>query len=246
MKKYIIAALLFLMPFSSVAAEPFKVVYFNAYPPLSWEEGGKMKGVLIDIINAAVKLRLNQQTEHAGYPWKRAQLQVRKGEADAFVTVPTPSRLEYTTCSQYPALTVEVGLYTHVDHPRIDELLKVRNYDDLHGFKVVEYIGNEWAKIKFKNLKIEWVSTLQQTYEILARKRSDILVRNNFNYDYFAKNMNIDDRIVKLPAVLSSVDYHLCIAKTSPYVNLVKDFDKVIVAMRASGKMEEIFAPYRK
>ncbi len=246
MKKSIIVFLLFFMPSLASAMDSFKIVYFDSYPPLSWDEGGKMQGILVDIMNETVKLGLNYKVEHTGHPWKRAQLQVRKGEADAFVTVPTQSRLEYTKCSQNPALTVKVGLYTYADHPRMDELLQVRSYEDLAGFTVVEYIGNEWAKEKFRNMDIEWASTLQQTFEILARKRSDILVRNSFNYNYFTESMNIGEKIVKLPAVLSSVDYHLCIGKTSQYVNLIKDFDRVILTMKASGKMEEIFARYGK
>jgi hypothetical protein len=45
------------------------------------------------------------------------------------------------------------------------------------------------------------------------------------------------EKFVKLSAILSSVDYHLCIGKNSPYVNLIHDFDKIIAAVKASGVM---------
>ncbi len=241
------ALLLFILaPSISSAAEPLRAVFFDSYAPLSWEEDGKMRGILVDILDETVSKRLHHQVENTGYPWKRAQMRVRDGLADAFVTVPTKARLEYTTCSREPALTVKVGLYTYVDHPRMKKLMEVRSYDELGEFSLVEYIGNGWAKEKFKHLTVEWVPSLEQTYAILAKKRADILVRNTFNFDYFSTGMEITDKIVKLPAVLSSVGFHLCIRKNSPYVSILEDFDREISRIRSANGLDDIFARYRK
>lgn len=245
MKRQILAIFLFLAPSTGFAAEPLSVVYFDSYTPLSWADNGNEHGILIDIVKEAVGKRLDRPIQFNGYPWARAQLQVKEGRADAFITVPTKERLSYTQCSKQPALTATVGIYTYAEHPRMDDLLKIKSYDDLKDFTLVEYLGNGWAKNKFAKLDVSWTNTIEQTYKILSAKRADLLVRNVFNFDYFSRKLYIEDKIIKLPAILSSVPFHLCIAKGSAHVGILDDFDRVIDQMKVDGGLDAIFKRYK-
>ncbi len=225
-------------------AQPLNLVFSENYVPLSWRKDTKMTGILIDILKESLNRRLDIKTTYTGYPWKRAQKLVERGLADAFVTVPTKSRKEFTVCSVEPAITVEVSIYTHKDNPRMEELRRVKTYADLKDFVGIDYDGNDWAKNKFKHMKMVWARDLLGSYKMLLEKRGDVLVRHAFNFDYYSKNLDLGNLIVKLPTSLSSVAFHLCIRKSSDLVNVLPAFDKVIKEMRADGKYEAIVRQY--
>ncbi|WP_246804145.1 hypothetical protein [Desulfosarcina cetonica] len=90
------ALLVFLLVTGSAFAEdPMKFVYFEDFAPYSYREDGCMKGILIDVTDRIVRTQMGLLVRHTGYPWERAQAMVRTGEADAFISVPTPARSVY-------------------------------------------------------------------------------------------------------------------------------------------------------
>ncbi len=241
--KLLFGAALVSLPAHSEAA-PMRFVYSDNYIPFSWAEYGRTDGILIDIVNETIGNRMNIAVSHASYPWKRAQNFVASGEADAFVTVPTKNRREYSACSENPVITVNVNAYTYAGHPRMDELMAVKSFEDLKSFKVIDYIGNGWAKNKFKDMSITWATNLETSYRMLAGKRGDVMVRNTFNFDYYSNVLNIKDKVAKLPTALSSVAFHLCINKNSRYIDILPEFDKVIEDFNANDELNLITKNY--
>ena len=237
----------FSLSFSSPAlAEPLRLVFSDSYIPLSWEREGKMQGIIVDTLYETLKTRMDIEATYKGYPWKRAQSLVKLGAADAFVTVPTKDRLEYTACSSVPVITVDVNAYTYVGNPRMDELLKVSSYGDLAKFEIIDYLGNDWAKNKFKDMDVTWAANLETSYRMLAAKRGDVLVRNIFNFSYFSRHLDIDDKIIKLPTALNSVAFHFCIRKNSPLVSILPAFDQAIMEVYTDGSFDEIVRKYSR
>ncbi len=243
MKYFLLVTFLLISPMTA-KSDPIKLVFSDSYVPMSWDSSGKMRGIIIDVLNATLKKNMGMVVQYKGYPWARAQSEVRKGISDAFVTVPTKARLEYTTCSTEPVIVTEVSIYAYANHPRKNELLSVKSYDDLDSYVLVDYLGNGWAKGKFKDLNVIWAETLEQTYKLLVAKRADIVVRNSFNFDYFSRHLDIRDKIEKMPAILSSVNFHLCIRKSSEHVAILPAFDAVMKEMRETGRINEITADY--
>ncbi len=228
------------------ARDHIRVVFSDTYAPLSWGERDKVGGILVDTLNEVLHHRLKQRVMYEGYPWVRAQRLVQLAQADAFVTVPTAARLKYTTCSKEPVIIVNVAIYTYAGHPKMDKLKAVESYDDLADFQIIEYAGNGWAKEKFKNLNVSWVPALENTYSMLVKERGDVLVRNAFNFDYFSRNLDLGDKIVRLPVNLSSVKFHLCMRKAIQPEGLLKRFDVEMAALRESGELEWIYGNYRQ
>ena len=66
------------------AGDTIRFVYYNDNAPFGWEENGEMQGIYIDIVNEVFKKRLGIPVEHRGYPWKRAQMMVKNGDADGY------------------------------------------------------------------------------------------------------------------------------------------------------------------
>ena len=54
----------------------------DSYPPISYQEGGKPKGLAIDIVRALGQ-RMGRQIDIRLMEWKVAQAMVAKGKADA-------------------------------------------------------------------------------------------------------------------------------------------------------------------
>ncbi len=104
LKKYHLKILTFLLamvlPLSVYAQQTMKIVYSDTFVPFSWKEGSDTKGILVDIMEEALNKRLNIPVSHKSYPWARANLLVKDGSADAYITVPTPARKKFAIISE--------------------------------------------------------------------------------------------------------------------------------------------------
>ena len=142
--------------YSFSAPPTIQLTYFNNYPPFSWNESAGMNGILIDLLSEALETRMGIPTSHTGYPWKRAQLLVKTGQADAFCTVPTPERRTYTKISKEPTLNATFTLFIKRNTPKRDLLTKITSLDDLLGFKIGHYLGSGWAKKKLEGTRVSF------------------------------------------------------------------------------------------
>ena len=228
------------------AQEEMKIVYFENYQPFSWKnDSGMMQGIMIDVLNEAIQTQMGIRISHKGYPWRRAQKMVRNGDADAFVTVPTAERREYTEISTEAVLTVEVTMFTRKGHPRIGEFRKIKTISDLKGFKLLDYIGNGWAEIKLAGFERELCPKMDNVFFKLAKGRGDLFVQGSQVSHYTIKRLKLEDQIVEIPNVLESTSFNLCIGKKSSYVKIIPDFDETLREMRESLKLKEIYDKYK-
>lgn len=248
MKKMCFMVLIITSMFTGVlyAQEEMKIVYFDNYSPFSWKDDKEvMQGILIDVLNEALQTQMGIRLSHKGYPWARAQKLVEMGEADAFVTVPTPERRAYTEISAEPVLTADVTMFTKKGHPKMDEFSKITTYTDLKGYKLLSYIGNGWAEKRLAGFELDLCAQMDNVFWKLAAGRGDLFVQNSQVGNYTIKKLKMQDQIVELPSVLESIPFHLCIGKKSPYVKILADFDKTLKQMRESGKLQEIYNKYK-
>ncbi len=243
----ILPAALFLihLSLSLCYADIMKVVYFNQFPPISWEtNNGQIQGILVDIMSEAVGKRMHIKLRHLGYPWIRAQSMVASGAADAFLTVPTPKRMKYTIISKEAVLQLEIHLFVRADHPKRKIFSQIQNIAELKPYRMVNYIGNGWAKKKFKGLNVIWLRSLDQIPPFLMKNRADIWVNNAIAAPYRLHLLGYQDTITMLPESLSTVSFHLCIGKNSAFAAGIDEFDRVIREMKADGSLKEIFSRY--
>ncbi len=225
------------------ADEPMKLNYLR-YPPLSWEQDGEMRGIMVDILNEALHARMGITLQHTEFPWARAQQLVADGLADGFTTVPTPERREYTDISREPVVVVNITMFTWKGFPDLAALNKVKTIEDLNGFKLVDYLGSGWAKQNLKGLDVHWVPGFDTALEMLARGRRDVFVQNSLVTHYSLRRLGLDDRVIEVPNALSTVTFNLCIGKQSPYASVLPAFDDTLKAMQMDGTMDAIYARY--
>lgn len=231
----------------ALSAETMKIVYFNDFAPYSWEEDNQMKGILIDILNEVLQKEMGINLSHQGYPWARAQRMVESGQADAFATVPTPVRREYTEISNEPVLVADFTLFVKTGNPRIPEFQQnIKAISDLKGIKLGDYIGNGWAEQNLKGMDVDWSSSaLDETLKKLARGRFDIYVGTRQVTFYNVKKLGLNDEITEIYNVMDSVSWNLCIGKKSTFVGQLPKFDETVKRVREQGKFEAIYQQYR-
>jgi polar amino acid transport system substrate-binding protein len=245
--KHLFWALVLLLGFISpaVATDSIHVVYFYNYPPFSWSAENRMQGILIDILDEALKERMNIKVRHEGFPWKRAQIMVKNGEADAFLTIPTPQRKIYTHVSQESVISVDVKVFAWKGNPKIDALSQVRSYPELEPFSVVDYIGAGRTKRTLKGKNIIWLSKMDQIPRFLSLGRADAWTQNNFVGKYLIKEKGYENIIIELPHVLSTSSFHLCVGKLSAFAKILPKFDRTLKAMKEDDTLEKIFEKYQ-
>ena len=236
-----IACSLFFLP-PLFAQDTMKMVYYNDFAPFSWEDSEKqMHGILIDVVNEVIEKQMGIHVSHKGYQWARAQKEVRDGEADAFITVPTSARRQYTKISTEPVIVGKVTIFTNKDNARIEELRKVRKLSDLKDFKLLDYLGNGWAKENFSDFNVDWYARVDDVLLKLAKGHGDIFVHSSQVANYMINKLGLKEQIIEIPVVLESIDFNLCIRNDSPYTSIITEFDEIIKKMRNDGRLQKIY-----
>ena len=228
------------------AQDVMKLVYYNDFAPFSWEDSEKqMHGILIDVMNDAIQKQMGIRISHKGYQWAKAQKKVRDGEADAFITVPTPVRREYTQISTEPVIVGKVVIFTSKDNAKIEELKKVKQLSDLKGFKILDYLGNGWAKKTFSDFNVDWYARIDNVLFKLANGEGDVFVHTSLVANYTIKKLGLKEQLIEIPIVLESIGFNLCVRSDSPYVNIVPEVDEIIRKMREDGRLQKIYDKYK-
>jgi len=247
MKKVFFILMTVFLSTASFAQQPMKIVYFNTFQPLSWEDkDNQMKGILIDAMNEAVLKRMGIPLSHQGFPWERAQMMVKEGEADAYITIPTPERRTYTEVSNEAIIVATLKMYARADSPKLEDLKKIKTPADMKAFAIGTYIGNGWAK---KNLidagiEVDTVPSYDQSLQKLVAGRIDVVIGISPAIRYSIKNLELKNKVLELPNGLDSTEWRLCIGKKSPFANILPKFDETIREMRKEGKLMEIQSKY--
>ena len=245
MKRAALFLVFFLMATPLYSQDTMRLVYFNNFPPYSWEENNQMQGILVDILTEAIQNRMGISVSHQGYPWARAQRMVRGGEADAFATVPTPERQEYTVISGEPVIFTKIAPFVNRQNPRMDALKEITTISDLQEFSLGHYTGSGWAENNLKGMDLTYAPSLDSTLIMLAMGRFDVFVDASLVIQYRIMELGLKEQIVELPSVLDSETINLCIGKESPFADIVLLFDETMREMREDNTLNETFNKYR-
>lgn len=148
----------------------------SAFPGiLEKSKDGKAKGRGADIIYK-IASKLNVQVEISFYPWNRAHLMMKKGEADVLIgPYKTKQRMKYLDYSNFSFYEDEILLYTPADS-NIDWKGEISNITDLKIGVIRGWsLGEEFESIKDK-LNILYFNNIDQLFTMLKLKRIDIAI----------------------------------------------------------------------
>ncbi len=230
-------------------AAPLIVDYPDYWPFFTRQDDGRMTGFFYDIVTQALG-RMGIESEWRVFPWSRCQANVEKGDADAFVTVPTEERLRYTATHETPFYQKKLVVFTYAGHPMMQAIQTLRGIDDIRrlNLTVVTYLGNGWndEHIQSQGIKTFTVSNLPNVWLMLAGRRGDIVIEWPFSAWPDISRSGTTDRIVQTEVALEAMPFHLMIRKDCAHAARLPEFDAVIREMLADGRIEHIVAQYTR
>jgi polar amino acid transport system substrate-binding protein len=231
---------------SGQAMDDLRIAYFKDFAPVSYLDSGAMKGVLIDIFDDVIARRLAVPLHHDGLPWVRAQDQVRDGGEDAFCTTRTEARVEYANFGTEPVVSLRYVVFYAKANPRAEEIRKITSIGDLGRFSQGDFLGNGFAEVTFKSLKIDWASSLELVFNKLLANRNDISVSADLVGKWTARKIGMTDQLAIHPLdVIPPSNFYFAIRKGFPENEaLLRRIDAALKAARSDGTLTAIETKY--
>jgi polar amino acid transport system substrate-binding protein len=235
------------------ANEPFVWVDDENYEPYIYAaENQQVKGLYRDLMVEAFD-RMEIPLEYDVCPWKRAQLLVKNGTADAMISVATTKRLVYLSATD-PVTHMDFHVFAKSDNPRIMEIMAIESIEDLKGFDIISYLGNGWAERNFKGLTVDTAPNFTSAILMLAKNRGDVFVDGSIVVKYAIKELLKDpaNPVLELKSVVESqhtletIPYSLLIRKDSRYHSIIPKFNKTLREIRHDGTYDRILDQYIK
>ena len=226
------------------ADTPIRLVFASELAPLSFEEAGKVRGILVDLASEVFVTRLGGKLDAALYPWERAQHMVEVGEADGFITIATSARAAYANCGRIPVLRAPLHPLVRRDHPRRSDIAAAGSLADLRAFAIVSYLGNGWAKQNLAKFDVYYAADYQASLNGLAQGRGDVGFATTTTGGYFLREFALGNKLEMLPLVVDTFDYVLCLGKKSPHAARLAEFERVLEVLRSDGGYSPIMERY--
>ena len=223
------------------------------WPAIYRGKDGKPAGIFNDIMTELFA-RLDIPLKKSVYPWKRAQLLVKNGEADGMVTVYTKERKAFAAATD-PIWEVGESLFFRRDNPKACKILTVNSFDDLKGLTLVDTLGSGWTKDNYDAHGIKnviWVPSIDSAFNMLAKGRADAFIVYNLNaYGILSRkkaqeaDSSGDYRaIVAITPTFATLPFRLLIRKDSPFVERIPEINETLKAMKADGTYQRIRRKY--
>jgi len=232
--------------FSAPSPDAFRLAYFETYSPMSFRDGDRLRGILVEILHAVLVDRLGLVCREEGFPWARAQQRVERGESDAICTVATPQRLAYSVAVDEPILTVPNRIFVRADNPMLPALAKVRNLDELRALNpsILSYSANGWAKARLQDFDVTWGGDFNSAMKMLVARRGDIMVENALTMVYTLQRTPGGDAVRMLPTAMDQASFQLLISKRSPHLNRRDEISRAIRQFKLAPPYADIFQQY--
>lgn len=224
---------------------PLRMAYADSLPPISMLEQGRMRGAWVAVMDELARRLQLPAVEHQGYPWARAQLMVRSGEADGMLTAVNPERLSYAVAGRESVLENETRIYAHKSNARLEELAAVRQVEDLKRFRVISYLGNGWLKSRLpEGSRVRWLRTLDDAVQAVLAEENAVLVEGERLLLPALRRRQLADEFVAVGPLLDHTATKLLISRKSPYAARIADFDRALAAMRRDGALKQILVAH--
>lgn len=236
---------------STTAAEqpPLRIAYPNFPPFHSLRTDGRVEGIFYDILVEALDKRMGLRLIWTPYPWTRCQENLKTGQDDAIMTVPTAERSVYTTTHKQPFFGKPLHLFTSADHPRLTEIMQIKTLADIKNLdlSIITYSGNGWHNDHVRSMNIKTYETphLGSVWLMLAEHRGDMVIEWPLAAEPELQHLNIQNRIVDTGIILAKMPFFLLIRKDSVHAPLLDRFDATIEQMSADGAISTILKRYQ-
>lgn len=233
----------------NVYAQPVIKWAFDPWAPMHEKSvTGTPKGLFVEIIHEILTEEMGYTVEHHQLPWKRAQALVKSGELDFMITNKTDERSKYALFSENPMYVLQTTIYTHKEHPRLNEIMQIKSIDDIKSLnlKVIGALGNGWMKknIESQGIQTHYTEDLDNALKMIARKRGDITLELQPTTNLYIQKLELQDKIHNTGIAVGEWRMHFALSKKFKNPEVVNLFSKSLEKLQKNGRLQEIAAPY--
>ena len=245
-------SLLATLSLNTAASEPAVIRYVALEsPPMTMVDANSptgIKGLYADTLEDILGKRLKRQWTGTLLPWKRAQAEVQSGTADILITIPTAERRTYALISTQPVYEESLYVYTFKDHPKIEEIRKIKTAEDILrlGLTPVTNLGNNWHRenIDAFGVKTHYVPADENLAKFLAAKRADIMIDKPSSMNRLIENLKLTQQIEMTPARFGPIKFHILVSQKSPLAASMPSLNQAIEQFVKDGTRERLAAKY--
>jgi ABC-type amino acid transport substrate-binding protein len=219
------------------------------FPPYSFEENGKLKGIDIDFLDEISK-RLGVTFKLDLFPWNRLLVHTKKGLCDcAFSLFKTPEREEYSLYSaplHYSTYVLFVKTGNEFDFLKIS---------DLYGKKIGKNLGfsisDEFDRaVKTGKIRIKETEGVAKLIKMAIRGQVDGFAGNLNVTQYTLKKLGLSGKLTHLPkALMEKRGAYFVLSKNSKIKNktkLQKKIADVVNEIHTDGTYQQIIDKHLK
>lgn len=244
MKKYtllIFVTMLFVNV--SALAETMTFVTGGMSPPLVYKDGEVLKGMDLDVITEFCKEN-GITPKFEAFPWKRALMKVRIGEACGIFTLfRTDERDKFLFYPDAPINVVKTVVWarkgSHIRIRRLDDL-KDKSLGVIAGYKY----GPEFDSLP--GLKKTHCNTKEQMILMLDKNRFDVAIDSEACFKFMCKELGIRHEEFEPIYVITENMVYVAFSKfLGEKGNLLsKKFSQFMPKLKESGRLEQIRERY--
>lgn len=221
-------------------ASSFRLVTAD-YPPFSYQENGKTKGMDIEILQTIAKRR-KVEFIYDFVPWNRAIDETEKGSADGvFSLVKSPEREKLLFFPTVPFSITQAVFFSYTSFPKT-----IKSLDDLSDLHVGMELGNTYGGNFDKATNFIKDGAVDHPAMIAKFKagRTPLFITSNAVGHHLLKTRHIHNYKTH-PFIVTEEICYIGISKNSKKAKeLLTIIDQELVEMEKSGELKKIRAKY--
>jgi len=246
---------------------------YDVLPPLAFKnEKGVLTGVYIEIVKKAISRMPDYNVTFLVYPWVRAKLNVKSGQAFAILP-PYFHAHDWLTDIEPKRPYIwpySLPLFTQKDVVICDDRVKVKENakypDDYEGMDFVMWRGDGRAGVKFDKMvrdgkiKVTLLNDVKSTAVFLLNGRADCTIASKLPFAWYVKQIKSNDAfskntkniILKEHSIISQNEGYLGYTNINDEINFpykkefsIK-FDIEVYKMKKSGEIQKIVDQFIK
>ncbi|MET3106777.1 signal transduction histidine kinase [Oxalobacteraceae bacterium GrIS 1.18] len=207
------------------------------YPPVSYEENGEPKGLVVDILIALEK-RIGQKIDIRMMEWASAQEAVLHGEAAALCRMSMMESRKAQYDFSTPVMTSNFSIFSRIQKHNLSDL------NDLHGLQVGVTPGGLAQTLLSTDQKINTVviDDYLQGFQLLEKNRIDAMVVDHWVGSYLLAENGITD-IQPGATMLAQMPASIAVKKGN--LALLNAVNQGLAALQADGTLDRIHEAWR-
>ncbi|MCZ4279857.1 transporter substrate-binding domain-containing protein [Kiloniella laminariae] len=236
-----------LLPGRSWAVPSVHIVYAPDFIPLSYLDHDKvMRGFYVDLFDEILGKGLGLDVLHSGLPWKRAQLLVKKRQADALCTNSTPTRRGYLNfCKEEIIENRRVVVFKKggdLDRDVASDL----TLEEVKELKHISYLGNGWAEANLTGMNLEFATTSSNALKVLDDGKADVFITGELQARFRIRALGFHDQLAfRYLKTAEKAVHHFGLRKDFPGCQkIITAFDQRLISMKKDGHFARLLSSY--